>query len=94
MLSVEACICCPFSLLVPRLRYQASRDDLAVYSALKSPPSETDYPHAARWYQHIKALLGVRCAAGRRRWLARTQQAARVAGCAAGNMLMVASAHP
>lgn len=36
--------------------YQASRDDLAVFSAMGSAP--TSYPHAARWYKHIKALLG------------------------------------
>eukprot|EP00850_Spirogloea_muscicola_P013665 SM000094S24682 [mRNA] locus=s94:122098:127047:+ [translate_table: standard] len=37
-------------------RYQASRDDLAVYSVLKGVPSE--YVNAARWYKHISALLG------------------------------------
>eukprot|EP00850_Spirogloea_muscicola_P019752 SM000198S05323 [mRNA] locus=s198:198061:200522:+ [translate_table: standard] len=36
--------------------YQASRDDLAVYSVLKGVPSE--YVNAARWYKHISALLG------------------------------------
>ncbi|GMH40114.1 hypothetical protein BSKO_08018 [Bryopsis sp. KO-2023] len=38
--------------------YQASRDDLAVFSAMGSAPSASSYPHAARWYKHIKALLG------------------------------------
>ncbi|BDA43727.1 Elongation factor 1-delta 2 [Coccomyxa sp. Obi] len=38
--------------------YQASRDDLAVYSALEKAPSAKEYPHAARWYSHIEALLG------------------------------------
>ncbi|KAK9915051.1 hypothetical protein WJX75_004156 [Coccomyxa subellipsoidea] len=38
--------------------YQASRDDLAVYSALEKAPSSNDYPHAARWYSHVEALLG------------------------------------
>merc|ERR1711907_607249 len=38
--------------------YQASRDDLAVYGAMASSPSAKEYPHAARWYSHIKALLG------------------------------------
>ena len=42
-------------------RYQASRDDLAVYSALHKAPSAKEYPHAARWYSHIEALLGQRC---------------------------------
>ncbi|CAI5461636.1 unnamed protein product [Closterium sp. Yama58-4] len=36
--------------------FQASRDDLTVYSALKSFPK--GYTNAARWYTHIKALLG------------------------------------
>lgn len=40
-------------------RYQASRDDLAVYSALSSAPSSS-YPNALRWYKHINALLGAR----------------------------------
>lgn len=38
--------------------YQASRDDLAVFGAMASAPSAKEYPHAARWYNHIKALLG------------------------------------
>jgi elongation factor 1-beta len=37
--------------------YQASRDDLAVYSALNSAPSGS-YANAQRWYNHITALLG------------------------------------
>jgi elongation factor 1-beta len=37
--------------------YQASRDDLAVYSALSSAPSSSS-PNAQRWYNHITALLG------------------------------------
>jgi elongation factor 1-beta len=37
--------------------YQASRDDLAVYSALSSAPSSS-HTNALRWYNHIKALLG------------------------------------
>eukprot|EP00850_Spirogloea_muscicola_P003096 SM000012S25358 [mRNA] locus=s12:639149:641547:- [translate_table: standard] len=36
--------------------YQASRDDLAVYSVLKGVASE--YVNAARWHKHISALLG------------------------------------
>ncbi|CAI5488780.1 unnamed protein product [Closterium sp. Naga37s-1] len=36
--------------------FQASRDDLTVYSALKSFPK--GYTNAARWFTHIKALLG------------------------------------
>jgi elongation factor 1-beta len=38
-------------------RYQASRDDLAVYVAMSGAPSA---PHTARWYAHISALLGSR----------------------------------
>merc|ERR1712060_292426 len=38
--------------------YQASRDDLAVFGAMASAPSAKEYPHAARWYSHVKALLG------------------------------------
>jgi hypothetical protein len=41
-------------------RHQASRDDLVVYSALSQAPDASSYPHAARWYSHIKALLGAR----------------------------------
>ncbi|CAI7772124.1 unnamed protein product [Closterium sp. NIES-53] len=36
--------------------FQASRDDLTVYSAIKTFPK--GYTNAARWYTHIKALLG------------------------------------
>ncbi|KAJ4815486.1 Elongation factor 1-beta [Rhynchospora pubera] len=36
--------------------YQASKDDLAVYAALNSPPSE-EFVNAARWYTHIDALI-------------------------------------
>ena len=39
-------------------RYQASRDDLAVYGALASCPSAKEYANAARWFSHITALLG------------------------------------
>eukprot|EP01024_Parvocaulis_polyphysoides_P012783 TRINITY_DN1475_c1_g1_i1.p1 TRINITY_DN1475_c1_g1~~TRINITY_DN1475_c1_g1_i1.p1 ORF type:complete len:257 (-),score=65.35 TRINITY_DN1475_c1_g1_i1:142-858(-) len=38
--------------------FQASRDDLVVYSVLKSAPDSNKYPHAARWFNHITALLG------------------------------------
>eukprot|EP00210_Caulerpa_lentillifera_P001365 g1313.t1 len=38
--------------------YQASNDDLAVYAALTGPPEAGKYTHAARWYKHIKALVG------------------------------------
>ncbi len=43
-------------------RYQASRDDLAVYVAFSAAPAAATYPHLARWYSHISALLGNRCA--------------------------------
>ncbi|XP_078428130.1 elongation factor 1-delta-like [Wolffia australiana] len=36
--------------------YQASKDDLAVYGALPSPPS-SEYLNISRWYKHIDALL-------------------------------------
>lgn len=38
--------------------YQASRDDLAVFSAIAKAPDAKKYPNAARWWNHIKALLG------------------------------------
>ncbi|CAM6130060.1 unnamed protein product [Calypogeia fissa] len=37
--------------------YQASRDDLAVYSAITSPP-DAKHVNAHRWYSHITSLLG------------------------------------
>ncbi|KAK2988732.1 hypothetical protein RJ640_020997, partial [Escallonia rubra] len=36
--------------------YQASKDDLTVYSALSNPPS-SEYVNVSRWYNHIDALL-------------------------------------
>nr|QBK96580.1 elongation factor 1-delta 2-like protein [Huperzia serrata] len=36
--------------------YQASKDDLAVYLALKDAPS-SKFVNASRWYSHISALL-------------------------------------
>lgn len=41
-------------------RYQASRDDLVVYAALSKAPDASSAPHVARWFSHIKALLGAR----------------------------------
>ncbi|KAK0586620.1 hypothetical protein LWI29_009807 [Acer saccharum] len=38
--------------------YQASKDDLTVYSALSKSPS-SDYVNASRWYSHIDALLRI-----------------------------------
>jgi len=38
--------------------FQASRDDLIVYTAVSKAPDASSAPHAARWYKHIKALLG------------------------------------
>uniref|UniRef100_A0A6N2NEN4 Translation elongation factor EF1B beta/delta subunit guanine nucleotide exchange domain-containing protein n=1 Tax=Salix viminalis TaxID=40686 RepID=A0A6N2NEN4_SALVM len=38
--------------------YQASKDDLAVYSALSSAPS-AEYVNVSRWYTHIDALLRI-----------------------------------
>lgn len=45
------------SFYLPR-SYQASRDDLAVFAVLASAPDAKAYPAAARWFSHIKALLG------------------------------------
>ena len=36
--------------------YQASKDDMAVYSAFSAAPS-SKYTNVARWYSHIDALL-------------------------------------
>jgi len=38
--------------------YQASKDDIAVYSAFSAAPS-ADYVNIARWYNHIDALLRI-----------------------------------
>ncbi|CAK0779795.1 hypothetical protein CVIRNUC_004854 [Coccomyxa viridis] len=37
--------------------YQASRDDLSVWSAIDKAPSSSEFPHVTRWYNHIEALL-------------------------------------
>lgn len=41
-------------------RHQASRDDLAVFAALKNGVS-AELVNASRWYKHIAALAGPRC---------------------------------
>lgn len=38
--------------------YQASKDDITVYSYLAKPPP-ADYANASRWYKHIDALLRI-----------------------------------
>lgn len=38
--------------------YQASKDDLTVFSALPKPPS-SEYINVTRWYTHIDALLRI-----------------------------------
>ena len=38
-------------------RYQASRDDLSVWSAIDKAPSSSEFSHVTRWYNHIEALL-------------------------------------
>ncbi|WCJ36244.1 Elongation factor 1-beta [Euphorbia peplus] len=38
--------------------YQASKDDITVYSALPKAPS-SEYVNASRWYTHIDALLRI-----------------------------------
>lgn len=44
--------CCAF------IRYQASKNDLTVYSALSKPPS-SEYVNVSRWYNYIDALLRI-----------------------------------
>ncbi|GAY54334.1 hypothetical protein CUMW_155940 [Citrus unshiu] len=39
-------------------RYQASKNDLTVYSALSKPPS-SEYVNVSRWYNYIDALLRI-----------------------------------
>nr|GMD37487.1 elongation factor 1-delta 1-like [Ipomoea batatas] len=43
--------------------YQASKDDITVYSSLPKPPS-SEYVNASRWYKHIDALLRISCVSG------------------------------
>ncbi|KAI5660074.1 hypothetical protein M9H77_28867 [Catharanthus roseus] len=38
--------------------YQASKDDLTVFSSLSKPPS-SEYVNVSRWYKHIDALLRI-----------------------------------
>ncbi|KAL2349126.1 hypothetical protein Fmac_003126 [Flemingia macrophylla] len=38
--------------------YQASKDDLTVYAALPTVPSD-EYVNVSRWYKHIDALLRI-----------------------------------
>ncbi|KAK4265322.1 hypothetical protein QN277_026389 [Acacia crassicarpa] len=38
--------------------YQASKDDITVYTAFSQPPS-AEYVNASRWYKHIDALLRI-----------------------------------
>nr|GLL35430.1 elongation factor 1-delta-like [Ipomoea trifida] len=38
--------------------YQASKNDITVYSSLPKPPS-SEYVNASRWYKHIDALLRI-----------------------------------
>ncbi|XP_019167086.1 PREDICTED: elongation factor 1-delta-like [Ipomoea nil] len=38
--------------------YQASKDDITVYSSLPKPPS-SEYVNVSRWYKHIDALLRI-----------------------------------
>ena len=40
--------------------WQASSDDMSVYRALTQKPDAIKYLHAARWWNHITALLGAR----------------------------------
>lgn len=47
-------------MLIRVCRYQASRDDLAVFGALKGVSAE--HVNVSRWYSHIAALAGPRYA--------------------------------
>ncbi|KAJ4876848.1 Elongation factor 1-delta 2 [Raphanus sativus] len=38
--------------------YQASKDDITVFTALAKPPT-SQYVNASRWYSHIDALLRI-----------------------------------
>jgi hypothetical protein len=64
-LCVSVCFC-SFEQLVRddyvcvHCRYQASRDDLSVFAALRHPvPAE--FVNVNRWHSHIAALVGPRC---------------------------------
>ncbi|KZO92444.1 elongation factor 1 beta/delta chain [Calocera viscosa TUFC12733] len=35
--------------------YTPSQADVGVFNSLGSAPSTTEYPHAARWYKHVKS---------------------------------------
>lgn len=34
--------------------FEPSQSDVGVFQSLKTAPSSSEYPHAARWYSHIK----------------------------------------
>ncbi|KAJ3123026.1 Translation elongation factor 1 beta [Nowakowskiella sp. JEL0407] len=36
--------------------YTATQADVAVFEAVKTAPSATEYPYAARWFSHIKSF--------------------------------------
>jgi hypothetical protein len=40
--------------------YEGSRDDLAVYAALKDLPVPAEFVNISRWHSHIAALIGPR----------------------------------
>ncbi len=50
---------CP-CLSVSPCRYEGSRDDLAVYAALKHLPVPAEFVNISRWHSHIAALIGPR----------------------------------
>uniref|UniRef100_A0A453B3P4 Translation elongation factor EF1B beta/delta subunit guanine nucleotide exchange domain-containing protein n=1 Tax=Aegilops tauschii subsp. strangulata TaxID=200361 RepID=A0A453B3P4_AEGTS len=57
LFTVNGCICAiSLTLLNLFCRYQASKDDLAVYSEFSVAPPST-CTNVARWYNHIDALL-------------------------------------
>jgi len=40
--------------------YQPSKADTAAFDSIKSSPNGNDYPHALRWYTHIKSFGDLR----------------------------------
>ncbi|KAF9306179.1 Translation elongation factor 1 beta [Mortierella antarctica] len=44
--------------------YEVSDKDVEAFTALPSGPNEAAFPHAARWYKHIAAVMGLSAKAG------------------------------
>ena len=47
--------------------WKVTSDDMSVYNALTQKPDAVKYPHVARWWTHITAVLGARYRAQRQR---------------------------